>query len=94
MIKYDTFTQVRGYYQRVIGETPKSTIRFDFCRATKFRQGLLDLLKGSPEIGTISPKGRHFCRKILPWERTFDNLKKFPGGLPRGCWRLELINRK
>ena len=26
------------------------------------------------------------------WERTFDNLKKFPGGLPEGCWRLELTD--
>ena len=29
-----------------------------------------------------------FAEKNLPWERTFDNLKKFPGG----CWRLELTD--
>ena len=29
-------------------------------------------------------KDRDFCRKILPWVRTFDNLKKFPGGMPGG----------
>ena len=40
----------------------------------------------------FSPKGRDFCRRILPWERTFDNLKKFPGVLPGECWRLELTD--
>ena len=40
----------------------------------------------------FSPKGRDFCRKILLWERTFDNLKKFPGGLPGGFWPLELTD--
>ena len=53
---------------------------------------MLNLLKHSPEMGTFSPKGRDFRRKILPLERTFDNLKKFPGGMPGGCWRLELTD--
>ena len=33
-----------------------------------------------------------FAEKFCPWERTFDNLEKFPGGLPEGCWRLELTD--
>ena len=28
----------------------------------------------------------------MPWERTFDNLRKFPGGMSGGCWRLELTD--
>ena len=28
----------------------------------------------------------------MPWERTFDNLKNFLGGMLGGCWRLELTD--
>ena len=31
-------------------------------------------------------------QKYLPWERTFDNLKKYPEGMPGGCWHLELTD--
>ena len=58
MIKYGPFTQVRGYDKRVIGETPKSIIKgLIYVELRNFdvinRQGLLDRLKRSPEIGTV-----------------------------------------
>ena len=94
MIKYGTFTQVRGYDQnsnwRITQIYHQGLIsvelrKFDIIN----RQGLL----GSSETKILfSPKSRDFCRKILPWERTFDNLKKFPGGFLRGCWNLELTD--
>ena len=40
----------------------------------------------------MSPKGHDFCRKILPWERTFDNLKKFPGGMLGGMLALGSVD--
>ena len=52
---------------------------------------MLDRLKRFLEI-LFSRKCCDFRGKILPWERTFDNLKKFPGGLPEGCWRLQLTD--
>ena len=57
MIKYVDFIQVRSYDKRVVGETPKSTIKVEFCRAFDIikRKGLLNLLKDSPEIGTQGP---------------------------------------
>ena len=40
----------------------------------------------------LAPKALIFAAKFCPGEGTFDNLKTFPGGLPEGRWRLELID--